>query len=247
MKRLYPYEIVSDILTRLTKEARPGVSLLDLENWAGRFIDLHGVESINKGYMGHGRVPFPSVVCIGVNHVAAHGIPTNYVLKDGDLVSFDIGIRDKMGKCGDAAITVGVGEISTPDEYLLYRAKKLSLFGASLLHPGRSTKQIAKMIEAKADEMDIRVFKSMCGHRIDTEMHMSPKIYNRHIKSNQYANIKIGEIYCVEPLVTNGYDDIGVLAPDGWTVITRDMAKTAMFECMVEVTPNGPVKLTNHF
>lgn len=240
-------QIVTLILLDLVRLTKPGVKTIDLNNHAEKMIASFGVKSYNKGYCPPGAIkPFPYAVCINTGNVIAHGFPGDEILVDGELVSYDLAIIDKEGNCADAAITVGVGEISPAKKRLLYYAYKTMMAGVEQLYPGKNTEEIARNIEQYAMARGYKINRRFCGHGIGREMHEQPKIYNTTEKTHKYAVLEEGQIVCVEPMITYGADDIGVMDSNGWICRTADGKPSAFFEVMVKITKEGPEILTKH-
>lgn len=242
------HEIVSEVLKEMASMALPGVATKDIDAMAEKkILELGGVP-YNKGYhMESAKTPYPYATCISVENVIAHGYPSELVLREGDVVNLDTSVRDSDGNCGDAALSVGVGEISDRKKRLLRYSKDVLYKTIEYMTPGRSTKELAHIIEFHALNMGFLVNRRFCGHRIGTDMHMGPKIYNSEEEGHIWGNLQVGEVYCVEPILTNGKDPYGLLVdPDGWVYVTSDGKPCAMFEHMVEITPTGPKILTTH-
>lgn len=242
------YEIISTVLKEMAAMAKPGVKTIDIDKMAEKRIKELGAKSYNKGYKpAFAKTPWDWVSCINVNNVIAHGKPSDYELKDGDIVSFDLGIK-KGKKCADAALTVGVGELDNARQRLLYYAKQTVYEAINFMVPGAKTDDIARVIEYHALSRGYLVNRRFAGHRIGDEMHMKPNIYNTQEPTHQYGELKAGEVYCVEPMITRGKDGMGMcIDADGWTFVTMDGKESAFFEHMVEITEKGPKILTTHF
>ena len=253
-------EIVSKVLVEIASHVRPGVNTFTLDCVAESAINKLGAYSYNKNYWpSWSRFAWPTVSCISVNNIVAHGLPSETtVLQEGDLVNIDIGIIDKNGDCGDAALTVGVGNLSEEDEQLLYYAKKVTYAGIQKLIDGVTNHEVAQAMENKAAERNFVINAQMCGHRIGKKMHEEPLIYhitNPFYHGDQYEQYSKfmrntfheGEVVCLEPCVTFK-DKWGVIDPQtGWTVQTRDHRKSAMFEHMIQIGKDGFEVLTTHF
>jgi methionyl aminopeptidase len=242
------YDIISIILKEMTRRAVPGVKTIDIDKHAEKMIKNLGARSVNKGYKPEfAQTPWEWVSCINVNNVIAHGKPSDYVLQDGDIVSFDLGIK-KGWECADAALSVGVGNIDRRRQRLLYNAKKVVYEAIQWMQPGARTEDIAKIIEYKALENGYLVNRRFAGHRIGREMHMKPNIYNTQEPDHVYAKLEVGQVYCVEPMITNGQDSLGLfIDSDQWTCVTADGKDSAFFEHMVLIEETGPKILTTHF
>jgi methionyl aminopeptidase len=241
------YEAISIILTEMAAMALPGTKTIDINNHAEKRIKELGAKSVNKGYKHEtSKVPWPYATCINVNEIIAHGYPTEYELQEGDIVSFDLGI--KMGKqCADAALTVGVGEISNKRRHLLKYAKRTVYTVIKYMVAGAKTEDLAEIIESEAMSHGYLVNRRFGGHRIGEQMHMKPNIYNTREDIHTYGTLKVGEIYCVEPMLTNGKDNVGITRDANlWCYETGDGKDSAFFEHMVEITEQGPKILTTH-
>lgn len=260
-----PQEVVSQVIKAVIEKAEAGVSLLELDRQAETTLSILGAISYNKGY--HPRwasVPFPFSICLGVNDVIAHGVPSDYKLKDGDLLSIDSGIKIN-GRCGDAAITIPIGEVSNKDKNLLKYAKRALYAGIEVIKAGLPLSEIGEAIETEAMRYGYVVNKTMRGHGIGAEMHESPFIPHfdttqeevikptRWQERNKYKYTKqnletlfAGQVICLEPMLTYK-DDVGFLDKDGWTLRTRDGRKSAFFEHMIEVTQERYNIVTTHF
>lgn len=242
------YEIVSTILGELAEMVKPGIECLDMEAWAELRVKELGGKSYNKGYHPiWAQTPYPNVLCINVNNIVAHGIPFQYKLVEGDIVAFDLGVLDSDGDCGDAAITVRVGEVSNEYDRLVRYAKAACYEGIKKIRAGVNTIEITRAIEQYCLARNLKVSRSFTGHRIGKEMHMEPHIHNTVEEKATYIPLEKGWIVCIEPMVTTGRDNVGMKMPNGWTVVTADRKPSAMFEHMVEVTDDGYKILTTHF
>ena len=231
-----PWDIVSEVLKMLRHEAKVGRRLIDLNAEAENLIIMLGGESINKGYSLNGLPPFPAAVCMSVNSVIAHGIPTEYALRDGDLVSFDLGVR-KDGVCGDAALTVGIGSIAKRDARLLETAREALQRGIEVVRPGIPVREIGYAIASYVLRRGCVVNHSFCGHGIGAEMHMKPDIVH-YFDDRIQDTLSEGMMICIEPMVTES-DKWGVRMPNGWTFVTKNGRNSAVFEHQILVTHDG--------
>lgn len=243
-QNLTAWEIVSRVLKALKESARVGTSTSSLNLLAESLITGYGGTSINKGYtVPHIPTPFPSAVCISVNNVIGHGIPSNYELKDGDLVNFDLGVK-KDGKCGDAALSVGVGNLHKNDINLLKVARQALNVGIEAIAPYAPVRVIGFAIEKYVKSQGYVVNKYFCGHAIGEKMHMDPKILS-HYDNSVFGALLPGMQICIEPYVTK-HDRMGKIVGEGWTLETRDGHNSAMFEHQIEITHNSYKILTTH-
>ena len=250
-------DIVSDILKHLARPdiSSPGRKLKELDELAGEMMKQAGATSYNKGYKPEwAKVPYPAIICASVNADVAHAPPGERILEEGDIVTYDIGIRYKNA-CGDAATTVGVGEISSRDERLLRYAKRSLQAGIKEIRAGQPIGEISKAIEKSATLNGFNIVKSLAGHHIGRKMHESPLIphyYNpkdRHRfenKSTYEEILEAGRVVCLEPILTPGHGGTGGDATDGWTIFTLDDQKSAMYEDMILIKENSYEVLTSH-
>ncbi len=255
-----PAETVSEVIRSVVEMAKPGVNLLQLEKRAETTMQILGAESTDKGYHPKWATsPFPSVVCLGVNDVIAHAIPTSYELVSGDLLYIDTGIKID-GSCGDAGLTIPIGEVSNKDERLLRYAKRALYEGIDVIKPGIKVTDIGDAIYWFVRRNHYVVNRVMMGHGIGKEMHEAPQIPHFYIPpdgkkikkgKHEYKDkegvprLQEGQVICLEPMLTYK-DPIGKRDGDGWTVRTRDGKKSAFFEHMIRVATGGYEILTNH-
>lgn len=244
-------ETISLVLTEMAAMVAPGVKTIDIDAHAEKRLKELGAESVNKGYSQEmSLAPWPTVTCINVNNCIAHGHPNDYELVDGDIVSLDLGIRVN-GQCADAALTVGVGQISNQRARLLYYAKQTVYEVIKYMRPGAKTQDLARIIETHALSRGYLVNRRFAGHRIGEQMHMKPNIYNTletDLDQTHHGVLKAGEVYCVEPMLTNGRDNLGMTVdPNKWCYVTADGKDSAFFEHMVQITNGDPQILTTHF
>lgn len=245
-----PEDVVSDILKAITEKAKIGINLLDLEKTAETLITLYGATSANKGY--HPKwspSPFPSVICLGVNDVIAHPVPTDYILKDGDLLHIDLGIMVN-GMCGDAGLTIPIGMVSNKDRHLLKYSKGALYEGIKVVKAGVKVTEIGVAIERYVVSHGFVVNRLFMGHGIGRTMHEGIQIPHFDIlfERPDYTNTAVlveGDIICIEPMITYK-DKFGYKDKDGWTFRTRDKKKSCFFENMVRVTNLGGEVLTSH-
>lgn len=245
--------VVSSIVGQVAAEVRPGVKLTDLEIYAGELCKKLDAKPYNLNYKpAWARTPYPAILCVSVNDTIAHGIPNEYAIKEGDTVNIDTGIVFN-GVCGDCAITVGVGELHKNHERLLKAAKGALYAGIREVRAGVSVTHIAQTIDDYAKELGFVTNQTLSGHGIGVEMHEEPTIpffYDRTPRYLQFfggRTLKAGQVICLEPMLTKGKDRRGKLLDDGWTLITENGKRSAMFEHMILVKEDGYEILTDHF
>ncbi len=230
-------KVTGETLKLLELLAKPGVTTLELDRAAEKFIRDHGCTPSFKGYGG-----FPGSVCISINDEVIHGIPGKRKLCEGDIVSFDVGACYK-GYNGDAARTVGVGEISLEAQKLIDTTKASFFAGIEFAKEGFRISDISAEIQRVAEEGGFSVLREYCGHGIGRELHEEPEIPNYFEKARRGIRIRPGMCLAIEPMVNMGTKDIFV-GDDEWTVYTADGKPAAHYENTVLITSNGPVCLT---
>lgn len=219
--------LVSKTLAEVAKYVKPGVSTLELDRVAEKYIRDHGAEPGFLGYNG-----FPNSLCISVNSVVVHGIPSGYRLQEGDIVSVDCGTRMR-GYYGDSAYTFAVGRISPAAEMLL-KVTKASLFRAiEEAVEGNRMGDVSNAVQSYVERFGYSVVREMVGHAIGRKMHETPDVPN-YGRRGQGPKLKSGMVICIEPMINMGKKDI-YQERDGWTVKTKDGSMSAHYELTVAV------------
>ena len=216
----------------LFEKIQPGISTEALDQHADKIIrDLGGIPSF-KDYEG-----YPKSICTSVNEVVIHGIPSQKViLKDGDIISIDIGVNVK-GYHADSAFTYAVGNISKDAKQLLEITEKALYIGIQEAKPGNYVSNIGHAIENFIKPYGYSIVETFTGHGIGKELHEAPQVLNYGPK-NQGPKLKPGMTICIEPMINLGTKDVKVLS-DGWTVVTEDQSLSAHFEHMILITEDG--------
>jgi len=216
----------------LFEKIQPGISTEALDQHADKIIrDLGGIPSF-KDYEG-----YPKSICTSVNEVVIHGIPSQKViLKDGDIISIDIGVNVK-GYHADSAFTYAVGNISKDAKQLLEITEKALYIGIDEARPGNYVSNIGHAIEHFIKPYGYGIVETFTGHDIGKELHEAPQVLNYGPK-NQGPKLKPGMTICIEPMINLGTKDVKVLS-DGWTVVTEDQSLSAHFEHMILITEDG--------
>lgn len=235
--------MVAECFALLEENIKPGVSLRVLDELVESYIRKHGAEPLYKGYQGSSadHPPFPGVICASVNHEICHGLPDDRILKEGDSIGIDIGLKYK-GYCGDACVTFPVGKVSPATERMLEIGKEALKVGIEAVKPSGHLNDIGQAIHAYADSKGVSVVREWGGHGIGRNLHESPSV--SHIR--QPANgpkLRPGMVFTIEPMINQGKHD-WILLPDGWTVITADGSLSVQFEHTVAVTKQGAEILT---
>jgi methionyl aminopeptidase len=228
--------ILAETLAQLRGMAMPGVSLLDLDKEADRFIRDRGCIPGFVGYQG-----YRNAICTSVNDQVVHGIPTNRKLRDGDLLSLDAGLIHR-GFWADAGVTVAIGKVSPEAQRLLEVTRQALEIGIDKARVGNRIGDISAAIQKHVEGAGFAVVRQFVGHGIGRDMHEDPQVPNFGI-AGRGPLLKPGMVLAIEPMVNAGGPDVALLG-DGWTVVTVDHSLSAYFEHTVAVTPDGPEVLT---
>ena len=228
--------IVSEVQRLLESALSAGVTTADLDALAESAIRESGAIPAFKGYHG-----FPASICASVNAQAVHGFPNKTPLKEGDIVSVDVGVQLE-GFYGDGAFTIGVGEIGPDCERLLEITRAALQDGIDAAQPGGRLSDISHAVQKRAESGDLSVVRDFGGHGIGRALHEDPHIPN-HGRPGRGPRLKAGFVFCVEPILSLGKGEVFV-ADDGWTTSTRDGSPVAHFEHTVALTEDGVQILT---
>lgn len=228
--------MVSKTLAEVGKHVEPGITTKELDVIAERYIRSLGAEPGFLGYEG-----FPATLCTSVNEVVVHGFPSDYKLKEGDILSVDCGTKYR-GYYGDSAYTFPVGKVSEEDQALL-DATKASLYkGISQAVAGGRIGDIGEAVQSYCESFGFGVVREMVGHGIGRNMHESPEVPN-YGRRGHGVKLKEGMVICIEPMITAGHRDI-YLDDNGWGIITADGKKAAHFELTVVIRKGAPEVLS---
>lgn len=228
--------IVYETHQYLKQYIKPGITTLELDALAEKFIRSKDAVPSFKGYDG-----FPGSICASINHQVVHGIPGKTKLKNGDIISIDIGACYK-GYHGDSAWTYEVGKVSKEVHDLLINTEKALFAGLEQIKPGNRIGDISFAIESCAREHKLGVVKELVGHGVGTSIHEDPDVPNFGEKGTG-PKLKKGMVLAVEPMLNLGSPDI-VMLDDNWTIETDDYSPSAHFEHTVVVTDDGYEILT---
>ena len=228
--------IVATVLEILTQQVRPGMKTKELDDIVGRELIRLGAKPSFKGYRG-----FPANLCVSVNDEIVHGIPGERVLDEGDIISLDLGAIF-MGFQGDAAVTAGVGKISSPARKLIETTEGTLKAGIAAAHSGARLGDISAAIQRYAESKGYLVVREYSGHGIGREMHEEPQIPNFGLPGLGPV-LKRGMTFALEPMVNIG-DWRTQLGGDHWTVLTADGSLSAHFEHTIAITDDEPEVLT---
>ncbi len=229
--------ILRQAFEKLQPAVLPGVSTLELDRIAEEAIQKAGGESAFKGYRG-----FPRTLCVSINEEVVHGIPSKRKLKEGDLVSLDLGVNYK-GYYSDAARSLPVGKVSAEVLKLIRVAKDAFLAGIEAVKKsGKRIGDLSCAVQAVIEENGFGVVRDYVGHGIGQAIHEEPQIPNFG-RAGQGPKIEPGLVIAIEPMVTAGHYAVETLS-DGWTVVTKDKKWASHYEDTVAFTESGPLNLT---
>lgn len=234
---------LAEIMEKLKKEVCPGVATKELDRLAESLIFKFGGKCSFKGYegpMGEKTKPFPTCLCTSINEEIVHGIPSERILREGDIVSLDLGLFWK-GFHSDMAITVAVGEIDPEANRLIRITKKVLKLAIKKVRPGITFGDVSNTIQRYVESQGFNVARDLCGHGIGKELHEEPQILN-YGKRHKGAKIKSGMVFCIEPMVIIGRPEI---KRDGFVFKTKDSSLSAHFEHTIAVTEQGTQILTS--
>jgi methionyl aminopeptidase len=221
--------IVGKTLKYLQENIKVGMSLKEIDAMGEAYVREQGAIPSFKGLYG-----FPAAVCTSLNEVVIHGVPTDYCVQDGDILGLDIGTK-LDGYYGDAAITMGIGEISSTDQALIDCSRDALYAAIDEIRVGMRFKELTKFLEDFIHSRGFVPLRDYCGHGIGTKPHDEPNIPNYlEGKPNQGPKIKNGMVFCLEPMVCQQSGHSVVLEEDKWSVLSEDNLRTSHYEHQVD-------------
>lgn len=232
--------ILWDVHQTARKFVREGVTTKEIDQAVEERISGLGALPLFKGVPGD--VPFPACTCISVNSEVVHGIPSERIIRSGDIVSLDIGVKYN-GYCADSAVTIPVDDVPEEKAALLNVTEEALRMAISMLKPGINWNEIARIMQKMIESHGYSIVRELVGHGIGKEMWESPQIPNYYVRNEHSFIIKKGATLAIEPMVNMGKKEIKILK-DHWTIIAKDGKPSAHFEHTVAVTENGPFVLT---
>lgn len=246
--------ILGKVLETLANHVKPGVTGKELDDMAEQMIREAGGRPAFKNYQPSRQdPPFPGTICFSLNEEVVHGIPTaDKVIKEGDLVSIDIGMQYPVncgkGKGGngfftDTAITVAAGEISAENKQLMAVTQKSLYKGLAKVQTGNTIASIGKAVEDYVDPQGYGIVEDLVGHGVGHDVHEDPSVPNYYVKQLEHYKLEPGVVIAIEPMITIGTHEVEV-AEDQWSIRTRDKKMSAHFEHTVVLTADGPVIAT---
>ena len=231
-------EILGRAHGEVAKLVKPGVLTKELDRVAEEFIrDYNGVPSF-KGYSG-----FPATLCISTNEQVVHGFPSDYELKDGDIISIDCGVFYK-GFHSDSAYTYPVGDVAEPVLNLLRTTKESLYEGIKAAQPGSRIGDIGFAVQNYCEQRGYSVVRELVGHGLGRDLHEKPEVPN-YGKRGRGAKLKDGLVIAIEPMINLGTKNI-LQEADGWTIRTADRQPSAHYEHTVAITGGNTEVLTTH-
>ena len=222
---------VAKIIKQVADMVKPGITTEELNKAAEGLIFQSGG---TPNFKGHDN--FPAAMCVSINEQIVHTPPSERVLKEGEIISLDLGMKYK-GYNSDMAITVPVGEVSSEALHLMRATRKALKRGIKKVRPGITFGDVSNTIQRHIEGQGLKVIKDLCGHGIGKKLQEKPQILN-YGKRKTGIEIKKGMVFCLEPLVAIGDERIKK-GEDGFTLETKDGSLSAHFEHMIAVTENG--------
>lgn len=228
--------MLTEIMAKVLDTVRPGVATSELDTLAETLIRRRNAKPAFKGYRG-----YPSTICASVNEVVVHGIPNDRVLKEGDILSIDLGLSFE-GYFADIARTVPVGQVSVEAQRLLEASRKAFRAGLKAAHSSNRVGDISCAVQTTAESLGYSVVRDFVGHGIGVQMHEEPQVPNFG-EPNSGSRLRVGMTLAIEPMLNVGGFEVQIL-DDHWTVVTKDRSLSAHYENTVAITDNGPEILT---
>jgi methionyl aminopeptidase len=235
-KMRHSNRLVARVHERLKERIVPGVCTVELDQLAEEMIQQAGGRPAFKNYQG-----FPASICVSINEQVVHGIPNNRALKEGDILSLDIGVQ-LNGFFGDMAVTLPVGKVSDRAKRLLRDTRDALMAAIDQMREGNRLFDISKAIQEYGESRDYGIVKKFVGHGIGRSLHEPPQVPN-YVCGGTNPRLCAGMVLAIEPMFNCGTGDVKVL-DDQWTVVTADGELSAHFEHSVAITADGPEILT---
>jgi len=235
-------KILAFVLYEAAKKSVPGAKTIELDKLAEKMIKEAGGRPSFKNYKTpDDKFPYPASLCVSINEEVVHGVPGERVLKDGDIVSLDLGMEYK-GFYTDSAVTVSVGNISEQAKKLIETTKESLNLGIMAVKSGAFTGDVGYAVQSFAEKNGFNVIRKLVGHGLGRKVHETPEIPNFGVKGKGEI-LKEGEVIAIEPMITAGRHDI-YLDKNWWTWKTKDGSLSAHFEHTIIVTKNGAEIIT---
>jgi methionyl aminopeptidase len=224
--------IVAEVLSVLREKVKPGLTTRELDKIAESITEKRGAKPAFKGYRG-----YPFSLCTSVNEEVVHGMPSNRVLMEGDIIGLDFGVY-YQGLYGDSAVTIPVGKVDDQAARLMQVTEQSLYMAINQACAGNRLGDISAAVQETAESSGYSVVRDFVGHGIGKSLHEDPQIPNFG-KKGRGIELKRGMILAIEPMINEGKYKVKIL-PDGWTVVTADGSLSAHFEHSVAITDSGP-------
>ena len=234
-------KIVADVLKLIGANAKPGVTTLELDRLAEEYIRSCDAEPAFKGYGSSKHNKFPATLCTSIDDEVVHGIPAQRRLREGEILSIDVGVR-KNGFYADSAASFRVGQVSAEKERLLKVTEESLYKGIEQAVEGHTVEDIGSAVQRHVEASGFSVVRDLVGHGVGRELHEEPAVPN-YGKPGRGMRLKEGMTLAIEPMVNYGTWKVKILA-DGWTVVTEDGQPSAHFEHTIAIVNGKPEILT---
>jgi len=228
--------IVAETLLLMKNAVRPGISTKELDLIAEDYILSSGAKAAFKGYSQGGASAFPASICSSIDDEVVHGIPGDRILKEGEIISLDVGVY-KNGYYGDAALSVAVGKIDAEKQRLMDVTEKSLYVGIEQARVDNRVHDISAAIQQYVESNGFSIVRDLCGHGVGKFLHEDPSVPNFG-KPGTGAKLKKGMTLAIEPMVNAGSFRVKT-ANDGWTVVTADGSASAHFEHTILISNSG--------
>lgn len=239
--------VVFSVLQQMRELAKPGVTTGELNKAAEALIAQAGGLALFKGVCHpQAKFPFPAALCTSVNEELVHGVPGDRVLKDGDIVGIDCGVK-LDGYCGDSATTLPIGAINAGAKHLLRVTSRALELAIEVMKPGRMWSEIASQMQRYVEGEGLSVVRDFVGHGIGRDMHEEPKVPNYWDAKQRRNDFELtpGMVLAVEPMVALGQHKVEYGDSSGWVVVMKDRKWSAHFEHTLAITAGGVEILTD--
>lgn len=228
--------MTAEALELVGEAVKPGITTIELDAIAKRYIEKQGAEPSFLGFYG-----YPASICASINEEIVHGIPSERVIQSGDIVSIDLGAKYK-GYHGDSARTFAVGKVSSEALRLIEITKQAFYAGMNAFVNGDRLQSISAAVQNTAEAAGFSVVRELVGHGIGRDMHEEPNVPN-FVSGSRGPKLRVGLVLAIEPMINYGGKET-VTMPDGWTVRTKDGSLSAHYEHTVALMDDGPLILT---
>lgn len=215
-------QLLGKTLAKVAEYIAPGITTIELDNIAEDFIRSNGATPSFKGYSG-----FPNTLCVSVNEVVVHGIPSDYILQEGDIVSVDCGVY-KNGYHADSCYTFGVGEVSDQNKHLMQTTRESLYKGIEAAVAGNRVGDIGYAVQSYCESRGYSVVRDLVGHGIGKNLHEEPQVPNFGHRGRG-KKLMDGLVIAIEPMINTGVKDV-YMSEDGWTITTQDDLPSAHYE-----------------